>query len=251
MRSKSRNEYILLLLMMVSAACTSNNDASLGQSSVSVEGGSKPNQTVTFRQGCDVGERFTTIGRAEFIVSEEREPAIMQGKSVSELVKVDGGLYTWKTTTSMEFEELGTHRMKEGATLDKNRIEFLTTNSFGNRVSAEGEEPDASQTFNQYPEKSVRIGDSWNGYSLEKGRRYKNTYTLEDLVKIKGKEYAIVSFDNEEKGGFSRGKFWFELSKGNIHKEEAEIKSENDDGKMVRIRYVSHVVDNNNKKILP
>ena len=210
-------------------------------------------RTITFRQGCPLGYRYTAIGRREQMYKNPNGvPMVSTLKIDSELVKIEADLYTWKRTTTEVVEQMGSHHWLPGEGPDKNRIRFYTNNSFGNLVSSEGTDPDNSYTsYKSRPERPVKVGDTWDGYTLKRGGRFNDSYTLEAIANINGKEYAVVRCDSEEKGGSSSSRSWIELSTGVLFKIERNVSDVNEAGEMGKWRLSVNVVDAKSRPILP
>ena len=239
-----------LFFTILQLGCATNEQTASNQNGQ--QSASDSMRYVTFRQGSEKGFRYTTISRSEIIFGDgDGSPMIINSKEDCELVKVENGLYTWKCVSNEDLEQMGTNRFLEGKGLDQNRIEFTTENSFGNFVSGEGGDPDSGTIYEDFPEKPVRVGDYWKGYTLKKGKRYVNSYTLQGIANVNGKEYAIVKCESEEKGGSSIAKGWVELTTGITYKSEANGTFVNTMGEKGSFRGTSYVVNTDGQPVLP
>ena len=181
----------LLFFAVSLSGCTQNETTRSNQNGEPTV--SDSTRYVTFREGCKQGDRYIAISRAEAVWGEgAATPMVIGEKTDCELAQAEGGFFTCKCVSSQDTEQMGTHHFLEGKGLEKNRVVFTTNNSYGNLVSEEGQNPDYGVTYKRFPERPVKVGDSWEGYKLERGKRYKDSYTLEGLAQVNGKEYAII-----------------------------------------------------------
>jgi len=205
---------------------------------------------ITFRHKGTVGRKL----KAEWVTTREDgtvTPLVVSGRSVSELVSVKNGNSTWKVSYTEKVNALGDHEFAPGKGVDENRLEFYTYNAIGNLVGVEGHAPDSYLPYKQFPERRVRIGDTWSGYTVHEGDKSRDSYKLEEISIVKGNEYAVVSYVSKNADGTQRGKKWVDAATG------IPIKSvENGDGRdfqdeLFRFSQSYYVLDNFGQRILP
>lgn len=208
-------------------------------------------RVINFQEGCKVGDQYTAIETAEAVWGGQGEPMILIVRMESELLRINNGSYTWKTTTYTNVEQMGDHQFIQGKGLNNNRLEYATYNSYGNLISTEGRDPDEGVAYNAFPEKPVSAGDTWQGYKLIRGKRFTNSYLLEAIANINGKEYAVVRTESEEDGGSSTSKSWIEISTGITMKSEGSGTGVNLAGTRGKWRYTYNIVDDRERPLLP
>ena len=145
---------------------------------------------------------------------------------------------------------MGEQQLKEGKGPSQNRVVLTTNNSYGNLVSQEGENPDAGTTYNAFPEKPVKIGDTWEGYRMVNNRKFSDSYVLNAIVMINGKDYAVVTCKGEENDGSTTTKSWIELSTGLQHKAETNGEFAHESGQRLKAWGTTHLVDASERPFL-
>lgn len=240
---------IILTASLLVAGCETGQNHQQGQFTQNFSASNT--RVVNFREGCKVGDRYSVISINEAVWGNSGEPMVLKIKVDWELLRIDNGNYTWKTTTYQNIEQMGSHEFIQGKGLSNNRVEYATYNSHGNLIYTEGWDPDAGVAYDVNPERPVTIGDTWQGYTMERGKKFTNTYTLEAITNINGKEYAVVRAEDEEEGGSSTSKKWIEISTGITIKSEGSGTGVNLIGQRGKWRFSYIKVDQQGRPFLP
>ncbi len=239
--------YLLIVAVLILTGCKYGDISDTDLVETSFQAKSK---LITFRVNSKKGDRYTDIQLANGQIGKSPSPFTIKTKMECELLTVENDRFTWKCFVN-EKAELKGNKYREGKGPANNRLVLTTINSYGNLISQEGQSADAGAKYNEFPEKAVKIGDTWEGYMVHDNHKYKNSYSLNSLVTINGKDYAVVICKAEEVGGgSSTTKSWIDLSTGLQHKTEFNGSSVNAERETVTVYGSSHVVDAREQPLL-
>lgn len=204
------------------------------------EKGDKFKMTVSMEADAD----FSALAEDPNVPAEQKKmiegPQTMKVDAVNEqeITEVADGKFTVKDT-NLEFNASGTgilsQQADQMAKTEKGKVETKVYDELHKPIEADKGKPDSNPMAVVFPEKPIKVGDTWTSETEFTGEKVTAHYTFEKSESVNGKDCVVILVefkDNPNVTNTQPIRLWFDKSNGWPVKGEAEVQMQQPEQKI-------------------
>lgn len=179
------------------------------------------------------GEKSKSAVRGEYTVPDAGLSGAFTATSEDRVAGVAGGVVESISTIGplrMERDDLVLGPVLKDSLGDKRIV--ASYNARGNVIKFRG--VDGLTSFN-FPAAPVKVNDTWAGYKMTKGQKQKLEITLEEIIKYRGHDVAVLDIHNPSNPD-EADRHWIDVDTGSFIRNESRTYAKTADAHSITIR---------------
>ncbi|HRI44414.1 MAG TPA: DUF6263 family protein [Fimbriimonadaceae bacterium] len=204
------------------------------------EAGDKFKMTVSMEADAD----FSALASDPNVPAEQKKmiegPQTMKVEAVNEqeITEVKDGKFTVKDT-NLEFNASGTgvlsQQADQMAKTEKGKTETKVYDELHKSTHADADKPESNPMSVVFPEKAIKVGDTWTSETEFTGEKVTAHYTFEKMENVNGKDCVVLLLDFKDNPNVTNTqpmRLWFDKTNGWPVKGEAEVQMQQPEQKI-------------------